>query len=385
MRSAALCRCGCHRCPVVVLLCALAVLAVLPAAPTPYGVAADGRSRGFPVTAAASIRRVGLPGPDPDDTPPGSTSAAVARLYTEAAKATEVYERGRRAAEVQRAQVARFERTLTGRRRHLEDIRSELGAVARSQYRTGGAGLVFTAQLLLVDDPDELLRNRLLARKTDRAVIRLMNGARRAVRETTAAERRAKSAWHDLDVRTVRLAAVKRGIEVRLESAQSRLQEEADRSVAAGACAGAVRLDQPDERDEDRSWVTPVLTYTLSAGYQSAGAHWARRHTGQDFAVDIGTPVRSVGAGRVVSVSCGGAFGIQIVVRHPDGYFTQYAHLADVAVDQGDQVRTGQVIAQSGTTGNSTGPHLHFEVRLTPYYGSSIDPVEWLSEHGVTV
>ncbi len=99
----------------------------------------------------------------------------------------------------------------------------------------------------------------------------------------------------------------------------------------------------------------------------------------------VGTPVRSVGSGRVVKVSCGGAFGIQVVVQHAGGYYTQYAHLAAVAVDQGDRVRAGQWVGQSGSTGNSTGPHLHFEVRVTPEMGSALDPVRWLSERGVSL
>jgi murein DD-endopeptidase MepM/ murein hydrolase activator NlpD len=128
-----------------------------------------------------------------------------------------------------------------------------------------------------------------------------------------------------------------------------------------------------------------VEVYELSAGFGSGGAHWANRHTGQDFAVPIGTPVRSVGEGRVVNVSCGGAFGIQIVIEHSGGYYTQYAHLASIAVDQGDQVTAGQWIGQTGTTGNSTGPHLHFEVRVTPELGSGVDPVPWLAARGVTL
>jgi murein DD-endopeptidase MepM/ murein hydrolase activator NlpD len=128
-----------------------------------------------------------------------------------------------------------------------------------------------------------------------------------------------------------------------------------------------------------------VDEYEMSAGFDSVGAHWAHRHTGQDFAVDIGTPVRAVGQGRVVSVACGGAVGIQIVVMHPDGYYTQYGHMSSAAVDQGEQVRAGQWIGQSGSTGNSTGPHVHFEVRLTPQTGSAIDPLPWLRERGVLV
>jgi murein DD-endopeptidase MepM/ murein hydrolase activator NlpD len=125
--------------------------------------------------------------------------------------------------------------------------------------------------------------------------------------------------------------------------------------------------------------------YVLSAGYDAAGSHWSNRHTGQDFAVDLGTPVHAVGAGEVVRVRCGGAFGIEIVLRHPDGSYTHYGHLSAVAVDEGQQVATGQWIAESGSTGNSTGPHLHFEARLTPDWGSDVDPVRWLAERGVTL
>ena len=157
-----------------------------------------------------------------------------------------------------------------------------------------------------------------------------------------------------------------------------------DGSVAAGSCPGAVRLDQPPAT-ETASWVAPVETSELSAGFGSSGSRWANRHTGQDFAVPVGTPVRAVGAGRVVRVSCGGAFGVQIVVEHPGGYCTQYAHLAAVAVDQGDRVTAGQWIGESGTTGNSTGPHLHFEVRATPETDSAVDPLPWLEARGVAV
>ncbi len=157
-----------------------------------------------------------------------------------------------------------------------------------------------------------------------------------------------------------------------------------DASAAAGSCPGAVRLDRPPTT-ESAAWVAPVEPVELSAGFGSDGSRWANRHTGQDFAVPVGTPVRAAGAGRVVRVSCGGAFGIQIVVEHPGGYCTQYAHLSAVTVDEGDRVATGQRIGRSGTTGNSTGPHLHFEVRTTPETGSAVDPLPWLAARGVDV
>ncbi|AVZ74051.1 peptidase M23 [Streptomyces lunaelactis] len=316
------------------------------------------------------------------DGPGIGTGAEVARLYDDAAKATAAYEQGRRAADAQRIQAVRLQGQLAGRRRELSTIHDAIGGVAREQYRTGSP-LALTAQLLLADDPDEVMRGRRLARQAETAVNQLLGRARQAERRLTLAERTARAARHALDLRKAQLARIKQGIATKLEGAQWKLQGEADRSVAAGRCAGAVRLEGRGEVPRGTAWVTPVETYELSAGFGSAGERWAQRHTGQDFAVGIGAPVRSVGAGRVISVSCGGGFGIEIVVQHPGGYYSQYAHLAAVTVDQGEQVLTGQWIGQAGTTGNSTGPHLHFEVRLTPYLGSGVDPAAWLRERGV--
>ncbi|MFE0099197.1 murein hydrolase activator EnvC family protein [Streptomyces sp. NPDC059009] len=324
-----------------------------------------------------------LPGAsDPDAGDPG-VSTEVARLYEEAAAATQRYEEGRQAAEVQRAKVRKLDGLLSTERHEVDVLHGDLGRMASAQYRTGG-GLSYTAQLLLADSPDELLRGRHALAQADLAVNSAVSRTQQAVGRLTGAKKRAEAARRSLDRRTARLARLKRGIEKKLETAQWTLQGQADRSVAAGACRGAVHLDQPETRST-RAWVTPVETYELSAGFDSAGERWAHRHTGQDFAVGIGAPVRAVGVGQVESVSCGGGFGIEVVIRHPGGYFTQYAHLAAVTVDQGDRVRPGQWIGQAGTTGNSTGPHLHFEARLTPYLGSGVDPKAWLAERGVRI
>lgn len=332
--------------------------------------------------ALCALLGTAVPRATASDGPEAGTSAEVARLFEEAAKATASYEKGRHVAEAQLTRAGRLQELLSRQRRELAAVHDAVGSVARAQYRTGGP-FALTAQLLLAKNPDELMRSQRLAWQAERAVNHLLGRARQAEERFTAAEEKALAAWRELDVRREQLATIKRGIETKLEVAQWTLQEEAQSSVAAGKCAGAVHLEDSGEVPSGREWVTPVEQYELSAGFDSEGEHWAHRHTGQDFAVDIGTPVRSVGAGRVISVSCGGAFGIEIVVQHPDGYYSQYAHLAAVTVDQGEQVSTGQLIAQSGTTGNSTGPHLHFEVRLTPYLGSGVDPAVWLREHGV--
>ncbi|WSY16314.1 LysM peptidoglycan-binding domain-containing M23 family metallopeptidase [Embleya sp. NBC_00896] len=134
------------------------------------------------------------------------------------------------------------------------------------------------------------------------------------------------------------------------------------------------------------SYVAPVSGGSLSASYGTGGSRWSSgSHTGQDFAVSTGTTVRAVTSGTVVSAGWGGAYGNEVVIRHADGKYTQYAHLSSISVKAGMKVQTGQKIALSGATGNVTGPHLHFEVRTTPNYGSAVNPMTWLRSHGVNV
>ncbi|WP_189534551.1 murein hydrolase activator EnvC family protein [Streptomyces roseolilacinus] len=347
------------------------------------------------VLIALSLPAAAVPAAGPDVP---AVSTEVARLLTEASRVTEAYERGRHAAAAQRVSALRLQGELDDKRRHLAVLHGRAGEVARAQYRTGGS-LPPAAGLLLADDPEDALRAARMARQAGQAVDRLVRRTDRAERLLEAAVARARTAWRDLEARHARLAAVKRDLEARLERARWRLQAVADRSVAAGSCRGAARLEQPGgargavgperpggARGAGAPWVAPVSEadgYELSAGFDSTGKYWAHRHTGQDFAVGVGTPVRSIGAGRVHAVSCGGAFGIEVVVRHTNGWYSQYAHLASTAVGPGQPVAAGQWVGQAGTTGNSTGPHLHFEVRLTPHLGSGVDPLPWLREHGV--
>ncbi|MER6089083.1 M23 family metallopeptidase [Streptomyces bluensis] len=348
--------CRRHSWLVPVLLCACLVLVTQP-------TAAEGDSRSTEASGASE------PGP------------RVARLHQEAAAVAQQYELVRREGKARRAEAQRLEKLLARERKQMKTLHQDLGRVARARYREGG-GLPSTMRLLLADSPDELMRGHRVVWQTDLAVDQKVSRNLRAEARLAADEKRAATEWRKLQRRNAELARTKRAIEKKLEEARWSLQRQADASAAAGACRKATRLDQPDTGSK-RGWVAPVERYVLSARFGGGGAHWANGHTGQDFAVPIGTPVRAAGEGRVVQVSCGGAFGIQIVVRHTDRSYTQYAHLAAVAVNPGEQVAPGQWIGQAGTTGNSTGPHLHFEVRNTPELGSGIDPVPWLLKHGV--
>ncbi|MFJ2784709.1 MULTISPECIES: peptidoglycan DD-metalloendopeptidase family protein [unclassified Streptomyces] len=132
-------------------------------------------------------------------------------------------------------------------------------------------------------------------------------------------------------------------------------------------------------------WVKPV-SGGFSTPYRASGSMWSSGyHTGVDFIASSGTTVRAVGAGTVVSAGWSGSYGNEVVIQHADGNYSQYAHLSSLAVSAGQAVSGGQQIGLSGSTGNSTGPHLHFEIRTSPGYGSDVDPLAYLRQHGVSV
>ncbi|MER6067140.1 transglycosylase family protein [Streptomyces sp. NPDC001792] len=132
--------------------------------------------------------------------------------------------------------------------------------------------------------------------------------------------------------------------------------------------------------------LVPPVDAPIGTGYRVAGSHWSKGyHTGVDFLVPTGTSVKAAEAGQVVAAGWGGSYGYQVVIRHADGRYTQYGHLSAIAVRIGQNVTTGQRIGRSGATGNVTGPHLHFEVRTGPGFGSDIDPLAYLRAGGVRI
>ncbi|WP_407566443.1 peptidoglycan DD-metalloendopeptidase family protein [Streptomyces sp. 184] len=133
-------------------------------------------------------------------------------------------------------------------------------------------------------------------------------------------------------------------------------------------------------------YTAPLASTPIGTPYGASGSSWSSGyHTGVDFPVSVGTGVRSVADGEVVSAGWAGAYGYEVVIRHRDGRYSQYAHLSAVTVSAGRPVNAGQRIGRSGSTGNSSGPHLHFEVRTGPGYGSDVDPLRYLRSHGVRI
>ncbi|MDX3243316.1 LysM peptidoglycan-binding domain-containing M23 family metallopeptidase [Streptomyces sp. ME18-1-4] len=160
---------------------------------------------------------------------------------------------------------------------------------------------------------------------------------------------------------------------------------------SSGSSSSSASTKSPTQAAEKTTstssgYTLPVAGATIGTGYHVAGSMWSSGyHTGIDFVVPTGTSLKAVGAGAVVSAGWGGAYGNQVVIKLADGYYAQYAHLSQLSVSAGQTVTEGQQIGLSGATGNVTGPHLHFEIRTTPDYGSDVDPVAYLRSHGVAV
>ena len=172
-------------------------------------------------------------------------------------------------------------------------------------------------------------------------------------------------------------------------AAQKKAAAEAKRKAEARAKEireAKERAAREAERKRLNAFVAPISGSYVSTGYKTGGSLWSSgSHTGVDFHAASGTSVHAVGRGTVVEAGWGGAYGNNIVIRMADGTYTQYGHLSSIGVSVGQSVTPGQQIGLSGATGNTTGPHLHFEARTTPEYGSDIDPVAYLRSHGVNV
>jgi murein DD-endopeptidase MepM/ murein hydrolase activator NlpD len=103
--------------------------------------------------------------------------------------------------------------------------------------------------------------------------------------------------------------------------------------------------------------------------------HVAAMHTGLDFRGDAGDPIHATAAGTVVGAGWSGGYGRMVEIDHGNGLSTRYGHLSQIDVKVGDEIRIGQVIGRMGSTGRSTGPHLHYETRID---GDAVDPQKFL-------
>jgi murein DD-endopeptidase MepM/ murein hydrolase activator NlpD len=129
-------------------------------------------------------------------------------------------------------------------------------------------------------------------------------------------------------------------------------------------------------------WVNPVPTAKFTSCFC---ARWGTFHEGIDLAAPLGTPIQAAGAGVVLKAGPASGFGNAIYIQHANGDVTVYGHMRVLWVTTGQTVKVGQKIAEVGSEGYSTGPHLHFEVHVGKIDGAKINPVSWLAARGIKV
>ncbi|MFG1908967.1 M23 family metallopeptidase [Kribbella sp. NPDC048928] len=207
-----------------------------------------------------------------------------------------------------------------------------------------------------------------------------LEATQKAAAATAARQRAAKLAANAtltqrraLALAAAKAAAAKKAADSAKALASAKAEAKA-KAAAIAKAAAAAKAAAP-------KIVLPTTGYHLTARFDQAGGRWAHNHTGLDFAAPMGTPVRSVMAGEVIQASWAGAYGRQVKVRHADGTVTSYGHMSEFDVSVGDSVEAGSMVGRIGMTGNTTGPHVHFEV--LPGGGSPVDPEPWLREHGL--
>lgn len=164
------------------------------------------------------------------------------------------------------------------------------------------------------------------------------------------------------------------------EAALQKKYEEAKKKAEQGNSSGSNSNSGSSSGGSvsSKGFIRPVKTGKITAGmYYSSGKY----HGAVDFGVSVGTPVYAAAGGIVVTSTWGGSdsYGYYIKIKHYNGLYTLYAHGSSLVAKVGQEVKQGQLIMYSGNTGNSTGPHLHFEVRVAPGgYNNRVNPLNYL-------
>jgi murein DD-endopeptidase MepM/ murein hydrolase activator NlpD len=167
---------------------------------------------------------------------------------------------------------------------------------------------------------------------------------------------------------------------ITVAEAQARLQEvAASRAARAQEAAAAEAAAREAARPKT---VLPVAGARLTSGF---GSRWGTFHYGIDLAAPMHTPEYAAADGVVLRAGAASGFGLAVYILHENGDVTVYGHMDEILVEPGQYVEAGETIALLGNRGQSTGPHLHFEVHQGGEDGERIDPVDWLAERGVSI
>ncbi|NEK84669.1 M23 family metallopeptidase [Blastococcus saxobsidens] len=285
----------------------------------------------------------------------------------------------------------------------VDRTEDDVAAIGREAYMGGDEASSQMRMVLDAQGPGELLQQAatldLLGQERSAVLeeleqsevreARLDSEARAAVAERDAAARTAQeaqaaaaaqlsAAQADFDRLSAEKSALDeelRGAEIRLLSLQGNADPEAAWSQVQAAEEAVGRLTATGGA------VPPTIGRVTSC----YGSRWGAMHLGVDIAAPIGTPVHTPEPGVVLQAGPASGFGLAVAVQHPDGAITVYGHVNAFFVSPGQVVAGGERIAEVGNRGQSTGPHLHFEVHQGGLYADRSNPVPWLARRGINL
>jgi murein DD-endopeptidase MepM/ murein hydrolase activator NlpD len=345
----------------------------------------------------------------------GGLSAQVADLQARLKTAEENLQRMTVQAEaasdavlVAQTQLAQAEADATAAAEELEQARAaveegrdDVVTLGREAYM-GEDTYGHLAALLDAGSPEELLqRATTLEVLGDRRAEELDEFERVEAREAEAHEA-ARAAVVERDhaaavaaeaeiVATTQLAAAQQDFD-RLAAEKAQLDEQLRRAQTALFAQQGVADPSAAWAQQQAALAAPTV---LAAGGAVApttgrvtscyGARWGSMHYGVDIAAPIGTPVYAPEGGVVLQAGPASGFGLAVYVQHADGSITLYGHVNQFFVAAGQVVSAGQQIAEVGNRGQSTGPHLHFEVHHGGLYANRSNPIPWLSARGISL
>jgi murein DD-endopeptidase MepM/ murein hydrolase activator NlpD len=282
------------------------------------------------------------------------------------------------------------------------DTQDDVSTIGREAYMGGDETFGDVAILLDADSPTEVLqqaatlevlgeeRTQVLEEmeRVEAQQARADLAARTAVAERdqlarVAAEAQAAANQHLADAQGTydAIAAEKAALDTQLREAEIRLLTVQGEADAAAAWAAQQAAATASTLTSTGGAVAPTNGRVTSC----YGSRWGTLHAGVDIAAPIGTPIYTPEDGVVVQAGPASGFGLAVAVQHGDGAITLYGHVNQMFVSAGQVVSAGEQIAEVGNRGQSTGPHLHFEVHTGGLYVNRGNPVPWLNARGISL
>ena len=292
---------------------------------------------------------------------------------------------------------------LAAVRAEVEKTQDDVATIGREAYMGADEALNEMEMVLHAEGPGELLQQAatldLLGKEratvledlqvTEAREARLDREAKAAVAERDAATQRAQEAQKVADELLAAAQAEFDALTAEKTALEGQLRDAEIKMLAVqGAADPAGTWEQLDAAEQSVSTLSATgggIAPTHGRVTSCYGARWGTMHLGVDIAAPIGTPVFTPEPGVVLQAGPASGFGLAVAVQHPDGAITVYGHVNQFFVQAGQVVTAGQQIAEVGNKGQSTGPHLHFEVHHGGLYASRDNPVPWLAERGISL